>query len=437
MDVDSKLFIKALKEGVVPATGCTEPIAVAFAAATCMEYLTTKPIENVTVKVSPNIMKNAMAVIVPGTGKAGLSIATAAGIIAGDASKKLGVLSNLKEAEVPKIKNLADSGMIKVTTLDIDDDLYVEVSIESLTDCVTVYIAGDHTNIFKITKNNEILKACQRPKPHNLSKTNEQLKKYSFYDIWNFSLTEPIENLLFIEEAATLNMNLAEEGLNNNYGLGVGLSLKNSNSVHFGEGINSDISIKMVAYSTAASDARMGGAELPAMSNSGSGNQGITATIPVCVAANQIKASREQIIRALTLSHLSAIYIHSFLPILSAFCATASAAMGSAIAICYLMDSDYNTGCDAIKNMVGDVPGMICDGAGCSCAMKVGTSVSSMYRSVNLALQGIVIPSSNGIVSDDIDKTIEGIGKLVNFGMKETDKIILSIMQNQAQNDER
>jgi Uncharacterized conserved protein len=224
-----------------------------------------------------------------------------------------------------------------------------------------------------------------------------------------------------MKQAADLNVALSDEGLHNKYGLQLGCSLINDNRT---------LDNQILTYTVAASDARMGGATLPAMSNSGSGNQGISATMPVWVVAQNLDVSDEKLIRALTLSHLTAIYIHAFLPVLSAFCAADSAAMGAAAGVMYLLEDDYEAACMAIKNMVGDSVGMVCDGAGCSCAMKVASAVSSMYRATQLARKGIVIPSSNGLVCDDIDVTIQGLGVLGTEGLKETDPVILNIMMN-------
>lgn len=422
------LFIQALKENVLPATGCTEPVAVAYAAAKAYSLIEKSSIEKVTVLVSPNIMKNAMAVIVPGTGEPGLKVAAAAGIISGDYQKELKVIADVKQEAVPEIKEFADSGKITVEVAPVEDDLYVEVEIIAKNEQVAVYIAGGHTNIFKIERNGTLLRNDARPEPHAISATKLALQKYSFKDIWNFSMDASINTIAFMKEAGRLNMQLAKEGLVHDYGLKLGQSMNNAQMFNFGSGMEADLSTKIVAYSTAASDARMGGAQLPAMSNSGSGNQGISATVPVCVVAEHLQATEEEQIRALTLSHLTAIYIHAFLPVLSAFCATDSAAMGAAAGVSYLMDKTYTTAANAISNMAGDAPGMVCDGAGCSCAMKVATAVSSMYRSVNLALQGILIPSSNGLVCQNVDQTIQGIGKLGTKGMGETDKTILDIM---------
>jgi len=423
-------FIEALHEGVVPATGCTEPIAVAFGAATCMKYLPTKKIDSIKVNVSLNVMKNAIAVIVPGTGEPGLQIAAATGALIGDPELGLKVISKIQPSDMTAIRDLTHSGQVSVDLAKVEDDLYVDVEIVSGDDEVKTYIAGDHTNIFKITHNGEIIYSKPRPQPHAKSEIKTYLQTQKFIDIWNFAMEVPIEEISFMKKAADLNLALSEEGLKHDYGIGLGKSLMSAPKNNFGPQNSDNLDTKIVAYTVAASDARMGGAVMPAMSNSGSGNQGITATIPVCVVAQEMSANDEKLIRALTLSHLTAIYIHAFLPVLSAFCATDSAAMGAATGISYLMGQDATIAGKSIKNMAGDAAGMVCDGAGCSCAMKVATSVSSMYRAVNLALQGTVIPASNGLVCDDIDQTIKGIGRLGTDGMKETDPVVLNIMIN-------
>lgn len=414
-------FIQALQEGVVPATGCTEPVAVAFGAATCMEHLSTRAVDEIDVKVSLNIMKNAMAVIVPGTGEPGLKVAAAAGALVGDATAKLKVICGICDDDVPKIKALAESGKVKVELANVEDDLYVDVKVVSGAESAQVWIAGDHTNIFKIEQNDKIIYEKDRPAPHAKSAIKEYLQTQKFANIWDFALNVPLEKIAFMKQAADLNLALSKEGLAHNYGLQLGESLLDKEE-------QATLDNQIITYTVAASDARMGGANLPAMSNSGSGNQGISATMPVWVVAQHVHANEEQLIRALTLSHLTAIYIHAFLPVLSAFCAADSAAMGAAAGVVYLMNRNYDTACMAIKNMAGDSVGMVCDGAGCSCAMKVASSVSSMYRSTKLALKGIVIPASNGLVCDDIDATIRGIGKLGTEGLKGTDPVVLDIM---------
>lgn len=224
-------------------------------------------------------------------------------------------------------------------------------------------------------------------------------------------------------------MALAKEGLSHDYGMRVGRAMNNPQSL----GYDNSLLNRLVSYTAAASDARMGGAQLPAVTNSGSGNQGITATVPVCVVAKAQRASDEQLIRALALSHLTAIYVHSFLPILSAYCATHAAAMGAATGIAYLLSDDIEVAGRAIKNMIGDAAGMVCDGAGCSCAIKVATSVQTMFKAVNLALQGVTIPGTNGLVSNSVDETIRGLGELTRSGLAASDPVILKIMMGKEE----
>lgn len=412
-------FITALKNGVVPATGCTEPIAVAYGAAVAKKYLGSQLIKNIFVDVSLNILKNAMAVIVPGTGKPGLKVAAAAGVLVGDPEAKLKVISNITDSDLPSIAGLVDSNIIQIKLADVDDDLYVHVKIIGVEDIVEVWIAGEHTNIFQISRNNQSLFSKTRPQAHEKSESKLFLQRQSLRKIWDFATTTSIDNINFMVKSAQLNLALASEGLTKTYGLNLGHSLHSDQTT---------LDNKILTYTVAASDARMGGSKLAAMSNSGSGNQGITATIPVCVIAQEIGVDDDKLIRALTLSHLTALYIHAFLPVLSAFCAADSAAMGAAVGCCYLLKNDYDAACMAIKNMAGDALGMICDGAGCACAMKVASAVSSMYRATILATKGIVIPTSNGLICEDIDDTIKAIGKLGTKGMQGMDPVIVDIM---------
>ncbi|MFT8633226.1 MAG: L-serine ammonia-lyase, iron-sulfur-dependent, subunit alpha [Liquorilactobacillus ghanensis] len=424
---NEKLLLDNLHAGVIPATGCTEPIAVAFAAANCMSYIEDYTyIKSINVYVSPNIMKNTMAVLVPGVEEPGLAVAAAAGVIAGNPNAGLGVISNINQSQIPIIKKMAHCGKIKTKIADVQDDLYVNVGIETESENIKVYIAGNHTNIYKIEKNGQCILKKSRPIAHEKSKLKEYMQTVSLRDIWNFSINTQLEKISFMKEADTINWQIAKEGLKHSYGLNLGKSIIKSKDVDF----DNDLQSMILAYTTAASDARMGGAMLPAMSNSGSGNQGITASVPLSVVSRYLNVDDEKIIRAQTLSHLTAIYAHSFLPILGAFCATDTAAMGAAAGICYLFGKNYDVMSMAIKNMAGDAPGMICDGAGASCAMKVGTSVSSMYKAVQLAFDGICIPATNGLVCEDVDLTIRGIGHLNTEGLKNADSAILDIMMD-------
>lgn len=425
------MYLKALHKGVSTATGCTEPVAVAFAVATCAEQLNHEEPKQIDVKVSANIMKNAIAVIVPGTGQPGLPIAAAVGYLYGDASKGMKVIPKLTAEDDKKIVALATSGKITVSVADVQDKLYVQVKVTTVNNNTSeVYIAADHTNIYLIKKNGETVFSKERPAVDSLADWELFMQKSSLEEIWNFCMTTPLEELKFIKIAQEYNMALAKEGLTNNYGMKVGRSMNNPQGIAYENSLTNEI----VSKTAAASDARMGGAQLPAVTNSGSGNQGITATVPVCVIAEYKGADEEQLIRALALSHLTAIYVHSFLPILSAYCATHSAAMGAATGICYLLGGNIDDASRAIKNMVGDASGMICDGAGCSCAIKVATSIQTMFKAVNLAMQGVTIPGTNGVVSDSVDETIRSLGKLTRNGLAASDSVILKIMMNKQGN---
>lgn len=418
-------FLQVLEEGVKPATGCTEPVAVAYAAAVCRTYLEDSSIDWINIRVSANVMKNALAVIVPGTREAGVEVAAAAGALAGNAEAGLKVISELSPDIVPEIISLARSSQVKAEVASVADKLYVEVSIAAGSETVTVKIAGGHTSIYWIEKNKEVIFKKEKVQSNEEASSVKFLKKRSFAEIWDFATSQNLEDISPLIKAQELNMTLASEGLSCDYGMGIGKALRNHRSL-------SELSLEeqIVIYTAAASDARMGGCQYAAMTNSGSGNQGITATVPVCVFAQHRGVSEEKLIRALTLSHLTALYIHAFLPLLSAYCATDSAAMGAATGLIYLESEDQAKAEMAIKNMIGDAVGMICDGAGFSCALKVVSSVSSMYRAVQLAQAGVVIPATNGIVSEEVEDCIHDLGRYVSSGMQNSDPVILDIMMN-------
>lgn len=420
-----EMYLKALHNGVSVATGCTEPVAVAFAVATCADQLDHQEPASIDVKVSANIMKNAIAVVVPGTGKAGLTVAEAVGYLFGDASKGMKVIPDLNDEQNRQIDDLLASEKLHVALAHVKDKFFVEATVKTVTGhSAQVKIAADHTNIYLIKKDDKVVFEKKRPAVDSLADWERFMQKGRLQEIWDLCLTLPLEELAFIQRAQKDNMALAQEGLTHHYGMQVGRALTHPSEI----GVDDSLLNKIIAATAAASDARMGGAPLPAVTNSGSGNQGITATVPVCVLAQEKGVTDEQLIRALALSHLTAIYIHSFLPILSAYCATHSAAMGAATGLSYLLGGDVSTAGRAIKNMIGDALGMICDGAGCSCAMKVATSVQTMLKAVRLATQGITIPGTNGVVCDSVDNTIRNLGELTMDGLTASDPVILKIM---------
>jgi L-cysteine desulfidase len=382
------------------------------------------PVYEIEARVSANMMKNGMGVIVPGTGTAGLLIAAAVGAIGGNPDGKLEVLKNITPAHVDQAKQLIADGKVRIRVADVDHVLYSEVRVFHGTDSARVCIADAHTNVIRIEKNENVIfeakpkQSIDRQKAYSLDGIRAQ-------DIFEFAAQVPMAAISFIEDAATLNDALAETGMRQTYGLQIGRVLKQQIDI---KQLSRSLLLRMTACTAAASDARMGGASQAAMTNSGSGNQGITATVPVTVAAKYLQADHDTTIRALMLSHMMAIYIHSKLPKLSALCAASTAAMGAAAGIAYLCTKDFKTVSMAISNMVGDIPGIICDGAAHSCSMKVTTSVMAAYKAVLMALQGIRVTGDEGIVSDDIDDSINNVGTLACEGMAETDKQILAIM---------
>ena len=420
-----KPLLNIVKHDVVPALGCTEPISLALAAATAAKYLGKTP-ERIEAKVSPNLMKNGLGVAVPGTGMVGLPIAAAIGALGGNPDGGLEVLKHITPEQVTAAKTILEQKLVSVDIHQTEHILYSESTLFADNDYVKVAIQDQHTNVILIEKNGEILfqkmeDECANCDPY------EVFKQISARKIFEFSNAVELEKIRFISQAAELNRALSDEGLRENYGLHIGRTLRKQ----VGSGlISDDLLSKIMIETTAASDARMGGATLPAMSNSGSGNQGIAATMPVVVVADYLKVSEEKRIRALFLSHLMAIYIHSKLPKLSALCAVTTASMGSCAGIAYLLTGKFETASMGICSMIGDISGIICDGAANSCAMKVSTSVASGYKSVLMAMDETHVTGNEGIVEHDLDRTIDNLCAIASKSMQHIDTQVIEIMVN-------
>ncbi len=431
-------LIKAVQESVIPALGCTEPISLALASAIAASYLNlgaNRQVDKIEAKVSPNLMKNGMAVTVPGTHTVGLPIAAAAGVLGGDPKGGLEVLKSLTPEIVLQSKQLLADNKVSVAIAAVPKILYAEAKVFSGTDWARVCIADTHTQVILIEKNGEIVfeadLAASAPSSH--AEQSKSTKAFAFAsviakDIYDFVQAVPFEEIAFILQAAKLNNALSQEGLKNEYGLHIGATLQRQIAQGF---LADDLLTRILIRSTAASDARMGGASLPAMSNSGSGNQGIAATMPVLVVAEFLNASEVELARALLLSHLIAIYIHAKLPKLSALCAVSTASMGSAAGMAWLLSKgDYEPISMAICSMVGDIAGIICDGASNSCAMKVSTSGSSAFKAVLMALDSMRVTGNEGIVCHDVDESINNLCALASGSMQQTDIQILDLMIN-------
>ena len=420
-----KPLLQIVKHDVVPALGCTEPISLALASATAAKYLGKTP-ERIEAKVSPNLMKNGLGVAVPGTGMVGLPIAGAIGALGGNPDGGLEVLKHITPEQVSKAKTMLEQKLVSVDIHQTEHILYSESTLFSDNDYVKVAIQDQHTNVILIEKNGEIIfqkveDECTNCDPY------EVFKQISAREIFEFSNAVELEKIRFISQAAELNRALSDEGLRENYGLHIGRTLRKQ----VGSGlISDDLLSKIMIETTAASDARMGGATLPAMSNSGSGNQGIAATMPVVVVADYLKVSEEKRIRALFLSHLMAIYIHSKLPKLSALCAVTTASMGSCAGIAYLLTGKFETASMGICSMIGDISGIICDGAANSCAMKVSTSVASGYKSVLMAMDETHVTGNEGLVEHDLDRTIDNLCAIASKSMQHIDRQVIEIMVN-------
>lgn len=422
-------FIRAVQEEVKPALGCTEPISLALACAIAAKQLS-GTVTHIEAWVSPNLMKNGLGVTVPGTGMVGLPIAAALGAIGGNALGGLEVLKGVSADSVEQAKALLDAGKVQVKLQEpCAEILYSRARVYAGEESASVTIAGGHTRVVQTDYQGEIRFTLEESSQSNTDDPLAMLSRTSLSQILEFVEQVPFSKIAFILEAGRLNDALSREGLSGKWGLHIGATLNRQRSRGF---MAQDLGSDIVIRTSAASDARMGGATLPAMSNSGSGNQGITATMPVLVVAEHLQVDDEKLARALMLSHLAAIYIHYQLPRLSALCAATTAAMGAAAGMAWLLDGRYQTLSMAISSMIGDVSGMICDGASNSCAMKVSTSVGSAWKAVMMALDDSAVSGNEGIVADDVERSIANLCSLACQSMQATDRQIIEIMANKA-----
>ena len=415
-------IVALIKREVVPAIGCTEPIAVALCVAKATETLGTMP-ESIDVLLSGNMLKNAMGVGIPGTGMSGLPIAIALGAIVGKSEYQLEVLKDSTPEHVEKGKAYIAENRINISLKEnITEKLYIEVTVKAGDNTASAIIAGGHTHFISITHNGEVL---LNSKQKNGTQVENKDIELSLRMVYEFADTAPIEEIEFINEARRLNENASKKSLEGNYGHELGKTL----SRPLGRGIMGDSMFSHILSATSsACDARMAGAMIPVMSNSGSGNQGIAATMPVVVFGEENHNTEDEITRALTLSHLTAIYIKQSLGRLSALCGCVVASTGSSCGITYLMGGTYDQVAYSVKNMIANLAGMVCDGAKPSCALKVTSGVSTAVLSAMLAIQNKHVTSVEGLVEDDVDRTIHNMTRIGAEGMNETDKMVLDIM---------
>lgn len=423
-DAERQQIIALVKREVVPAIGCTEPIAVALCVAKAAETLGVKP-EKVSVWLSANILKNAMGVGIPGTGMIGLPIAIALGALIGKSEYQLEVLKDSVPEAVEAGKRFIDEKRISIALKpNIDEKLYIEVCCEAGSDRSTAIIAGGHTSFVYVSHNGDVLLDKQTASAEEEENAVPDLTLRKVYD---FAMTAPLDEIRFILDTARLNKAAAEQSFTGNYGHGLGKMLRGTYEHKvMGDSVFSHI----LSYTSGACDARMAGAMIPVMSNSGSGNQGISATLPVVVYAEENGKSEEELIRALMLSHLTVIYIKESLGRLSALCGCVVAATGSSCGITWLMGGTYEQITYAVQNMIANLTGMICDGAKPSCALKVTTGVSTAVLSAIMAMENRCVTSVEGIIDQDVDQSIRNLTRIGSQGMNETDKLVLDIMTN-------
>ena len=415
-------IITLIKREVVPAVGCTEPMAVALCVSRATETLGAKP-QKITALLSANILKNAMGVGIPGTGMIGLPIAIALGALIGKSDYKLEVLKDITPEALEQGKQYIDEGRIDIQLKqDCCDKLYVEVLCEGGGHTASAVIQGSHTHFVRVTRDDEVLLDEQAGSSEGGDSDDIELNLRLVYD---FAMQAPLDEIRFILATRDYNLKAAQESLKGNYGHCLGKTMDRPLS----HGIFGDTIFSRILSRTAvACDARMGGALIPVMSNSGSGNQGICATNPVAVYAIENENTEEETIRALTLSHLTAIYIKQSLGKLSALCGCVVASIGSSCGITYLMGGDYDRICHAVKNMIANLTGMICDGAKPSCALKISSGVSTALLSAVLAMEGRHVTSAEGIIDDDVDRSIHNLTVIGADAMCATDTMVLNIM---------
>lgn len=417
-DIKYSQYLQILREELIPAMGCTEPIAMAYAAAKARAVLGKMP-EKIDIVISGNIIKNVKSVIVPNTGGLkGITAAIAAGVTVGNADRQLEVLADVKQEDIHKIAEFMDSCQMTVMKSRSDKLLDIDLHMYAGTDSVRLRITDLHTNIVLIEKNGRVLFEASSAANDNGETDRSVL---NVQDIVDFAETVDIEDVReLLEKQIEYNLAISDEGLHGSYGASIGKTLIQTR----GE----DVRVRARAQAAAGSDARMSGCELPVVIVSGSGNQGMTASLPVIVYANDMGASHERLLRALVVSNL--ITIHQKTPIgrLSAFCGAVSAGCGAAAGVAWLIDGTTEAVSATITNTLGMISGTVCDGAKPSCAAKIASAVEAGLLGFDLYENGKGLHGGDGILKNDVEKTIESVGQLAREGMRETDAEILDIM---------
>jgi len=415
------VYLNKLKKEFVPAAGCTEPASIALAAAKARETLNARP-ERVEMKVSGNVFKNVMGVGIPGSTLVGMPISAALGALGGESKNGLEIFTHISETVAEEAKKFVSDRKVQIHMVHDVPKLHVECISYNGNDTSRVIIQDRHENIVLVERNDEVIFTKE---VKNAQETNEEQEDWSIQSIYNFIKDVEISELQFLHQGIDLNRKIAEEGLKGSYGLQVGKSML----MNIEKGILSeDIINKSVMMAAAGSDARMAGCSLPVMSNCGSGNQGMSLTLPIMVAAEKLNAEEDTVLRALALGLLVSIHMKSFVGQLSALCGVLLSTSGAACGITYMMGGELNHLNSTLKNMTGSVTGMICDGANSSCAQKISASVCAGIQSSLLAINSQCLKNMDGIVDEDVEATIRNIGLLATEGMQITDDVILKTM---------
>ncbi|MDD2531001.1 MAG: L-serine ammonia-lyase, iron-sulfur-dependent, subunit alpha [Bacteroidales bacterium] len=411
-----EIIKQLLKENIILATGCTEPVAVALCVAKAKETLGKEP-QRIELHLSPNIIKNAMGVGIPGTNMKGLPIAVAIGVVGGNSANGLDVLNDAGK-HLEKAKQWLKNNRLEIIHAKDVDKLYIECRAYSDEEYSRAVISKTHNNFTHVEKSGEVI-FHKEEKTDIQANTNENVRITS-KDVFDYATLTELSELEWVMDIAKVIKATSEEGLKGDYGLRIGKLMFSNDDLTSKE--------KVIAMTCAASDARMDGVSLPVYSNSGSGNQGITCTMPVYEFGMQKNKSNEEIIRALILSHLMSIYIKQYIGRLSALCGIVNASIGVSSALVYLQGGTYEQVCYSIKNMINTLTGMICDGAKPSCALKISAGLNAAFDSSALAIRNIVVDETDGISERDIERSIKNLGKIGRYGMDEIDQMILEIM---------
>lgn len=417
-----KAILELLKKEVVPAQGCTEPVAVSFASAIAAKVME-EEVQELHLTLSTNIIKNALGVGIPGTGSIGIEIAAALGVIIKEPEKKLEVLCNMSEDQLACAKQFLKEKTIKVHHADVLEKLYIQIDAISEHHKACVIICREHCNVVLVKKDQTILYEKEIEKEVC---SEEKRTILTFQDILSFIKEVPLEDLMFLKDAIDMNKRVSREGLTNTYGLQVGSKILNSRETDILSNSNAN---RIIAATAAASDARMDGCSMPIMTCAGSGNQGIACTMPVITMADLLLKNEEDELRALALSCLCVIYMKQYMGRLSPLCGAGMAgATGACLGMTYLLGGREKELTYAIKNMIADVSGMLCDGAKTTCALKIATSTNAAIQCATLAMNKIAPTEKEGIIFEEVDTMVEHIETLVKDGLSKTDDTILKIM---------